>query len=39
MLDLVVEFRIYSKRTDVVSKQAERPTGPILPGPYSVEHP
>ena len=39
MLDLVVEFRIYSKRTDVVSKQSEQPTGPILPGPYSVEHP
>lgn len=38
MLDLVVEFRIYSKRTDVVSKQSEQPGGPVLPGPYSVQH-
>lgn len=40
MLDLVVQFRIYSKRTAEVSKpDATKPTGPILPGPYSVQHP
>ncbi len=38
LLNLVVEFRIYSKRTDVVAKQAQQPTGPTLPGPYSVQH-
>jgi outer membrane biosynthesis protein TonB len=38
MLNLVVEFRIYSKRTDVVSTQPEKPNGPTLPGPYSVAH-
>lgn len=38
MLDLVVEFRIYSKRTDVVAKQAQQPSGPALPGPYGVQH-
>ncbi len=38
LLDLVVEFRIYSKRTDVVSRASEEPTGPVLPGPYSVQH-
>jgi outer membrane biosynthesis protein TonB len=38
LLNLVVEFRIYSKRTDVVAKQAPQSTGPTLPGPYSVEH-
>ncbi len=38
MLNLVVEFRIYSKRTDVVAKGPEQPTGPSLPGPYSVQH-
>jgi len=41
MLDLVVEFRIYSKRTAAggATEQAAKPTAPILPGPYSVEHP
>jgi len=40
LLDLVVQFRIYSKRTAEVSKpDANKPTGPILPGPYSVSHP
>lgn len=50
MLDLVVEFHIYSKRTAAVSKPelekpapaapaAEKPTVPVLPGPYSVQHP
>ena len=38
MLDLVVEFRIYSKRTAVAAKSSEQPAGPSLPGPYSVEH-
>jgi len=40
MLDLVVEFRIYSKRTDVVAKQQpeQQPATPSLPGPYSVQH-
>jgi TonB family protein len=49
MLDLVVEFRIYSKRTATGKPEAEKPaaeqpaaekpTGPVLPGPYSVQHP
>ncbi len=39
MLDLVVEFRIYSKRTAVAAKPSEQPAGPSLPGPYSVQHP
>jgi outer membrane biosynthesis protein TonB len=38
MLDLVVEFRIYSKRTAVAAKSSEQPAGPSLPGPYSVQH-
>jgi hypothetical protein len=36
MLDLVVEFRIYSKRTDVVAKQQQQPNGAALPGPYGA---
>jgi TonB family protein len=41
MLDLVVEFRIYSKRTAAESTPDEqrKPTAPNLPGPYSVDHP
>ena len=39
MLDLVVEFRIYSKRTAVTANPSQQPTGPSLPGPYSVQHP
>jgi TonB family protein len=40
LLDLVVQFRIYSKRTAEVSKpDANKPPGTILPGPYSVQHP
>lgn len=42
MLDLVVEFRIYSKLTAAESpKPAEnsKPATPVLPGPYSVPHP
>jgi TonB family protein len=40
LLDLVVEFRIYSKRTDVAStpETANPSSKPQLPGPYSVEH-
>jgi len=40
MLDLVVQFRIFSKRTAVMgSPDADKSTGPKLPGPYSVPHP
>jgi len=40
MLDVVVEFRIYSKRTAVMASppQNQQPAGPSLPGPYSVQH-
>jgi outer membrane biosynthesis protein TonB len=38
VLDLVVQFRIYSKRTDQSAKSdtEESASGPKLPGPYSV---
>ena len=38
LLDLVVQFRIYSKRTSVVGGpgSGDQPSGPVLPGPYSV---
>jgi hypothetical protein len=43
LLDLVVQFRIYSKRTAAkpdAGKAAEtKPEEPSLPGPYSVQHP
>ena len=41
MLDLVVQFRIFSKRTAVAGQPEERnkPPEPQLPGPYSVQHP
>ena len=41
LLDLVVQFRIFSKRTAVASQPAEpsKPPEPQLPGPYSVQHP
>ena len=39
MLDLVVEFRIYSKRTAVAANPINQPSRPLLPGPYSVQHP
>ncbi len=42
LLDLVVEFRIYSKRTAVESatpQQAQPPSAPSLPGPYSLPQP
>lgn len=40
MLNMVVEFRIYSKRTAVETKPApdQAPEAPSLPGPYSVQH-
>lgn len=41
LLDLVVQFRIYSKRTAVTGapEEADKPAAPVLPGPYSVQHP
>ena len=40
LLDLVVEFRIYSNRTATKDKpDAAEPSAPVLPGPYSVQHP
>jgi hypothetical protein len=37
LLDLLVQFRIYSKRTAVESaEKADKPAGPILPGPYTA---
>jgi len=40
LLDLVVQFRIYSKRTSVTgnTEDAKKPASQILPGPYSVHH-
>jgi len=40
LLDLVVQFRIFSNRTNVRTPAAgdDKPTEPILPGPYSVQH-
>ena len=41
MLDVVVQFRIYSKRTDQPASTTsdEASATPKLPGPYSVNHP
>ena len=41
MLDLVVQFRIYSKRTSVAGKpeEANKPAEAVLPGPYSTRQP
>jgi hypothetical protein len=43
LLDLVVQFRIFSKRTAAVSApdpaEKDKPAEPVLPGPYSVPHP
>ena len=41
LLDLVVQFRIYSKRTEATKtpEPADKPAAPVLPGPYSVQHP
>jgi hypothetical protein len=40
LLNMVVEFRIYSKRTEVASNPATEQASatPLLPGPYSVQH-
>jgi hypothetical protein len=40
LLDLVVQFRIYSKRTAVASAQepTDKPVLPVLPGPYAIMH-
>jgi len=42
MLDLVVQFRIFSKRTAAQSlpetAEKDKPAEPVLPGPYSVPH-
>jgi len=41
LLDLIVQFRIYSKRTAVtdVPEPADTSDTPPLPGPYSAQHP
>jgi outer membrane biosynthesis protein TonB len=47
LLDLIVEFHIYSARTGATSKPdpsakpdaGDKPSAPVLPGPYSVPHP
>lgn len=41
LLDMLIQFRIYSKRTTAVrgSGGADKPDSPVLPGPYSVGHP
>jgi TonB family protein len=41
LLNMVVEFRIYSQRTAAESQQPapeKAPEAPSLPGPYSVQH-
>ena len=39
VLDLVVEFRIYSKLTDRAAAKTNGAPQPVLPGPYSVNQP
>jgi hypothetical protein len=41
LVDLVVQFRIFSRRTAAVSQPdpAEGPAEAILPGPYSLPRP
>jgi outer membrane biosynthesis protein TonB len=41
LLDLLVQFRIFSKMTNVHAppEPADKPAEPILPGPYSVPRP
>ena len=36
VLDLVVQFRIYSKRTNVILPPSDYPIIPVLPGPYNT---
>ncbi len=38
LLNLVVEFRIYSNRTAVTANPTQQPPESSLPGPYSVQH-
>lgn len=37
LLDLYVPFRIYSKRTAIAGKPDDKPSGPQLPGPYTLQ--
>ncbi len=41
LLDVLVQFRIYSKRTatPAADSGAAKPSSPVLPGPYSVNQP
>jgi len=39
VLDLVVEFRIYSKLTNTAAAKPAEPAAPVLPGPYSANQP
>lgn len=44
LLNLIVEFRIYSQRTaaanaPATAAQPAQPPAPVLPGPYSLNHP
>jgi TonB family protein len=41
LLDLVVQFRIFDKRTSVVKppEASDKPAEPVLPGPYSLPPP
>lgn len=41
LLDLVVQFRIFSKRTAEPGQPepTDKSAAPVLPGPYSVQHP
>jgi outer membrane biosynthesis protein TonB len=38
LLNLVVEFRIYSQRTGVTVNPTQQPPESSLPGPYSIQH-
>ncbi len=38
MVDLVVQFRIYSNRTNRTSTPGQNDSGPVLPGPYTADH-
>lgn len=39
VLDMVVEFRIYSKLTNTASTKSGEPQAPVLPGPYTANEP